>query len=93
MSSKPIIPRLVLKRKGGCNVFAQIAALAHLHPDMTTGELEAALDSADFAKQCDQAIIEKDKCPIGLDKIQCPSCRFATDHGCGWNEFKTKRGK
>ena len=84
--------RLVLKRKGGCGVFAEIAALAHLHPDLTTDELESALDAADFAKQCDQAIIEKGDCPIHLDKIHCTNCHFnPTGHRCEWNEIKTRR--
>jgi hypothetical protein len=92
MPSKTFYPRLVLKRKGGCGVFAQIAALAHLNPTMSTGELEHALEAADFAKECDQAILDKGDCPIHLDKIHCPNCHFnSTGHKCEWNEIKETR--
>ena len=92
MPSKPIIPRLILRRKGGCGVFSQIAALARLNPDTSTSELEHALDAADFTRECDQAILDKGDCPIHLDKVHCQNCYFnPTGRHCNWNEVKEKR--
>lgn len=69
-------PKTVFKRKGHGNVFAELAALAHTHPDTPVSELEAALEPASFK----EATQEDGACPINLPPIHCPSCRFNPTH-------------
>ena len=89
-NSKFILPQVIFKRKGSFNaVQVEMLALEHTHPDLTVGDLKEALESADFARQAAQALIEKGECPIHLDTIHCPSC-FAnpTHHKCEYNNIK-----
>jgi hypothetical protein len=61
MSSKSIIPQLVLLRKGKLPVvFVQLQSLENAHPNLTVGEMEAALDNPAFNRQAFEAIKEKE---------------------------------
>ena len=89
MFGRYILPQVILKRQGHGDVFAKIQALALTHPEKTVGELADALNDADFERQATQALIEKGICPIHLDTIHCPSCRFNPTHRkCEYNEIK-----
>jgi hypothetical protein len=86
------INHTVLKRKGHGDVFAKIQSLALTHPDKTVGDLESALNDVEFARQCDQALIDKGECPIGLNRpLNCQNCNFGNPAHCGWNEFKAAK--
>ena len=83
-------PKTVFKRQGHGDVFAKIQSLANAQPDLTTGELEKALEASSFARDCAQALIAKGECPVYLPQSDRMGCRFNTNgcHRCGYNEVK-----